>query len=178
MSVRVGASIGVALSRPGAKTNGELLRCADVAMYDAKRTHSGVSAYRPEARSPQPGTPCPHRRPERRHQLPGPHHVLPTHTGHAHRHHQRPRSPRPLATPQPRAALPRQLHPSRRAERVDATAHPCRPRYGRWPSRPPGPRRSPARDEREHFALRPRRRGPGRATSTASWRSMVSHPTA
>ncbi len=49
MSVRVGASIGVALSRPDAKTNGELLRCADVAMYDAKRTHSEVSAYRPEA---------------------------------------------------------------------------------------------------------------------------------
>jgi diguanylate cyclase (GGDEF)-like protein len=49
MSVRVGASIGVALSGPDAKTNGELLRCADVAMYDAKRTHLGVSAYRPEA---------------------------------------------------------------------------------------------------------------------------------
>jgi diguanylate cyclase (GGDEF)-like protein len=49
MSVRVGASIGVALSRPGAKANGELLRCADVAMYDAKRTQSGVSAYRSEA---------------------------------------------------------------------------------------------------------------------------------
>jgi len=49
MSVRVGASIGVALSRPDAKTSGELLRCADVAMYDAKRTHAGVSAYRPEA---------------------------------------------------------------------------------------------------------------------------------
>jgi diguanylate cyclase (GGDEF)-like protein len=48
-SVRVGASIGVALSWPDAKTNGELLRCADVAMYDAKRTHAGVSAYRPEA---------------------------------------------------------------------------------------------------------------------------------
>jgi diguanylate cyclase (GGDEF)-like protein len=49
MSVRVGASIGVALSRPDAKTSGELLRCADVAMYDAKRTHSRVSAYRSEA---------------------------------------------------------------------------------------------------------------------------------
>jgi diguanylate cyclase (GGDEF)-like protein len=46
MSVRVGASIGVALSPPGAGPNGELLRCADVAMYDAKRTQSGVSAYR------------------------------------------------------------------------------------------------------------------------------------
>ncbi len=46
VSVRVGASIGVALSRPGDKTNGELLRCADVAMYDAKRTQSGVSVYR------------------------------------------------------------------------------------------------------------------------------------
>jgi diguanylate cyclase len=49
MSVRVGASIGVAVSRPGAKTNGELLRCADVAMYEAKRTQSGVAAYRAEA---------------------------------------------------------------------------------------------------------------------------------
>src|SRR5580658_4084256 len=49
MSVRVGASIGVALLRPDATTNGELLRCADVAMYDAKRRHSEVSAYRPEA---------------------------------------------------------------------------------------------------------------------------------
>ena len=48
MSVRVGASIGVALSRPGARPNGELLRCADVAMYDAKRTQSGVVAYRSE----------------------------------------------------------------------------------------------------------------------------------
>jgi diguanylate cyclase (GGDEF)-like protein len=49
MSVRVGASIGVALSRPDTKTNGELLRRADVAMYDAKRTQSAVSAYRSEA---------------------------------------------------------------------------------------------------------------------------------
>jgi diguanylate cyclase len=48
VSVRVGASIGVALSCPGAIANGELLRCADVAMYDAKRTQSGVSAYRSE----------------------------------------------------------------------------------------------------------------------------------
>jgi len=48
-SVRVGASIGVALSRPGARSSGELLRCADVAMYDAKRMHTGVSTYRPEA---------------------------------------------------------------------------------------------------------------------------------
>ena len=48
VSVRVGASIGVALSHPGSKPNGELLRCADVAMYDAKRTQSGVSAYRSE----------------------------------------------------------------------------------------------------------------------------------
>jgi diguanylate cyclase (GGDEF)-like protein len=49
MSVRVGASIGVAISGPDSNVNGELLRCADVAMYVAKRTHSAVSAYRPEA---------------------------------------------------------------------------------------------------------------------------------
>ena len=49
MSVRVGASIGVAVSRPGAKAGGDLLRCADVAMYEAKRTQSGVAAYRADA---------------------------------------------------------------------------------------------------------------------------------
>jgi diguanylate cyclase len=48
MSVRVGASIGVAISRPGSKPSGELLRCADVAMYEAKRTQSGVAVYRAE----------------------------------------------------------------------------------------------------------------------------------
>jgi len=46
VSVRVGASIGVVASLPDGATTGELLRCADVAMYDAKRTQSGVSAYR------------------------------------------------------------------------------------------------------------------------------------
>jgi diguanylate cyclase (GGDEF)-like protein len=48
MSVRVGASIGVAVSLPG-KPSGELLRCADVAMYEAKRAQSGVATYRAEA---------------------------------------------------------------------------------------------------------------------------------
>ena len=46
MSVRVGASTGVALSRPDASTAQELLRCADVAMYQAKRAQCGVAAYR------------------------------------------------------------------------------------------------------------------------------------
>jgi diguanylate cyclase len=49
MSVRVGASIGVAVSIAGGKPSGELLRCADVAMYEAKRTQSGVATYRAEA---------------------------------------------------------------------------------------------------------------------------------
>ncbi len=49
MTVRVGASIGAVLSSPDVRTSGELLRCADVAMYDAKRMHLGVSAYRPDA---------------------------------------------------------------------------------------------------------------------------------
>jgi diguanylate cyclase (GGDEF)-like protein len=48
MSVRVGASIGVAVSLPG-KPSGELLRCADVAMYEAKRSQSGVATYNAEA---------------------------------------------------------------------------------------------------------------------------------
>ena len=45
-SVRVGASIGVVVSPPDDTGPGELLRCADVAMYEAKRTQSGVSVYR------------------------------------------------------------------------------------------------------------------------------------
>jgi EAL domain-containing protein (putative c-di-GMP-specific phosphodiesterase class I) len=49
VSVTVGASIGVAVSRPDGATTGELLRCADVAMYEAKRTGPGVSAYRAAA---------------------------------------------------------------------------------------------------------------------------------
>jgi diguanylate cyclase (GGDEF)-like protein len=45
-SVRVGASIGVAVAQPDRATAGELLRCADVAMYEAKRMQCGVSVYR------------------------------------------------------------------------------------------------------------------------------------
>jgi diguanylate cyclase (GGDEF)-like protein len=45
VSVRVGASAGVALTSTG-ETIAELLRAADVAMYDAKRLRTGVSIYR------------------------------------------------------------------------------------------------------------------------------------
>jgi predicted signal transduction protein with EAL and GGDEF domain len=37
------------VSLAGGKPSGELLRCADVAMYEAKRTQSGVAIYRAEA---------------------------------------------------------------------------------------------------------------------------------
>ena len=47
-TVRVGASIGVVVSQPDSSSPGELLRRADVAMYEAKRLQSGVSAYRAE----------------------------------------------------------------------------------------------------------------------------------
>lgn len=46
IAVRVVASIGVAVSSDENATAGELLRGADVAMYEAKRTQSGVSIYR------------------------------------------------------------------------------------------------------------------------------------
>jgi len=46
VTVRVSASVGVTISSDKASTAGELLRSADVAMYEAKRTQSGVSAYR------------------------------------------------------------------------------------------------------------------------------------
>lgn len=49
MSVRVGASIGAALSGTDGSTPLELLRCADVAMYEAKRAQCGVSPYRADA---------------------------------------------------------------------------------------------------------------------------------
>jgi len=47
MMVRVGAAVGVALHPAHANTRSTLFRCADVAMYDAKRTHRRVSMYVP-----------------------------------------------------------------------------------------------------------------------------------
>ncbi|HUB71160.1 MAG TPA: EAL domain-containing protein [Acidimicrobiales bacterium] len=48
VSVRVGASIGVAMAADGHPVAADLLRCADVAMYEAKRARSHVAVYRPE----------------------------------------------------------------------------------------------------------------------------------
>ena len=45
VSVHVGASIGVAVAPHSEATSGELLRCADVAMYEAKRSQTGVAVY-------------------------------------------------------------------------------------------------------------------------------------
>ena len=46
--VRVSASIGVSVARPTQRSRRDLLRTADVAMYEAKRTGKGVVPYRPE----------------------------------------------------------------------------------------------------------------------------------
>ena len=46
--VRVSASIGVAIFPDHGATHAELLRSADVAMYEAKRSHGGVCVYRDE----------------------------------------------------------------------------------------------------------------------------------
>jgi diguanylate cyclase (GGDEF)-like protein len=46
LRVRVGASIGVAIASRGDTAAEELMRCADVAMYEAKRTQSHVAVYR------------------------------------------------------------------------------------------------------------------------------------
>lgn len=46
-TVRVGAAIGVALHPAHADTCATLLRCADIAMYDAKRSRVGVAMYTP-----------------------------------------------------------------------------------------------------------------------------------
>ncbi len=43
--LQAGASIGVAVGRPGAMTVGELLRRADVAMYQAKRSGGGYRVF-------------------------------------------------------------------------------------------------------------------------------------
>ena len=48
-TVKVGASAGVALGSTDLVTSSELLRCADVAMYEAKRARAGVSVYRPSS---------------------------------------------------------------------------------------------------------------------------------
>jgi len=46
--VRVSASVGVAIWPQHGTTHAELLRSADVAMYEAKRSHGGVCVYRDE----------------------------------------------------------------------------------------------------------------------------------
>jgi diguanylate cyclase (GGDEF)-like protein len=48
MTVRVGGSVGVALYPDHGTTQADLLRCADIAMYEAKREHAQVRLYRPE----------------------------------------------------------------------------------------------------------------------------------
>jgi diguanylate cyclase (GGDEF)-like protein len=54
ISVRLGASTGIAIAAPAVGGN-ELLRRADIAMYEAKRLHVRHAVYRPEddARSPE-----------------------------------------------------------------------------------------------------------------------------
>lgn len=47
--LEVGGSIGIAVAPRDGRTPAELLRCADVAMYVAKRTLSGYSCYSPTA---------------------------------------------------------------------------------------------------------------------------------
>jgi diguanylate cyclase (GGDEF)-like protein len=49
-NVVVGGSIGVALAPEHSQDSGELLRLADIAMYEAKRQHLGVAMYQPGGR--------------------------------------------------------------------------------------------------------------------------------
>ena len=48
MTVRVGGSVGIALCPDHGTTQTELLRCADIAMYEAKGEHAPIRLYRPE----------------------------------------------------------------------------------------------------------------------------------
>jgi diguanylate cyclase (GGDEF)-like protein len=49
LHVKTGASIGIALSPEHGRDIGTLLRHADIAMYEAKRTHTGHLVYTPDA---------------------------------------------------------------------------------------------------------------------------------
>ncbi|WP_189078814.1 GGDEF domain-containing protein [Mangrovihabitans endophyticus] len=54
--VRVGVSAGAAVAPHHATELSALLHCADIAMYQAKRTDSGVLAYQPETSEPASDT--------------------------------------------------------------------------------------------------------------------------
>jgi len=47
VSIDVNASLGIALYPAHADDAGTLMRHADIAMYDAKREHSGIAVYEP-----------------------------------------------------------------------------------------------------------------------------------
>jgi len=49
VTVRVGASLGISVFPDHGDTQEELLRCADVAMYEAKHLHTPVRVYNPDA---------------------------------------------------------------------------------------------------------------------------------
>jgi len=53
--LEIGASIGIALAPAHGHEVGQLLKCADVAMYAAKGAGLGVQAYRPELDQNEPG---------------------------------------------------------------------------------------------------------------------------
>ncbi|HEX2902482.1 MAG TPA: EAL domain-containing protein [Jatrophihabitans sp.] len=61
MTLTVGCSVGVAFAGEHARTVPELLRCADIALYEAKETRGGAVQYRPaidQRANPRVGLPA------------------------------------------------------------------------------------------------------------------------
>jgi diguanylate cyclase (GGDEF)-like protein len=134
VTVRVGASIGVSISPDHGSTHSDLLRSADVAMYEAKRSRSIVCLYHAD------------------HDLNSRERLelindlrtaintrsltLPTDPRSPHRDGGGSRSPGALASSETRPPPTRFLRPSGRTGGSDPTTHPGCPRDGHRPGRP------------------------------------------
>ena len=128
LSLRVDASVGIALFPAHADTAGELLRRADVAMYEAKKAQSGSGVYAPERDTHSRDRLALAAELEQALQGRRDRGALPAEGRRPHTRDRRRRGARPLAPPGARPPPAGRLHPACRDHGTDPLFDP--PRHG------------------------------------------------